>query len=535
MSERWTAKDLSLDAAVGQLVCPTLFGAQLGDRPYHAEAVALELERYGWGGYILFHAGQAQTRERLAALRAASRLPLLVAADMEHGAGQQIEGLSAFAPAMAFGAAGAPELAYRLGAWTAREALSVGVNWVLAPVADVTVDPLNPIIGIRSFGGDPARVAEMVAAFVRGCQDQGALACAKHFPGHGDTGTDSHTRLAAVMAPRARLEAVEWPPFRAAIASGVASIMSAHLALPGLGIDGPATLSRAAMTGLLREELGFTGLIVSDALLMGGITTLATPAEAAVQAVLAGCDVLLMPPDPCAAHAALVSAVEDGTLGEARVYEAAERVLSAKRRLAVPGAPAPRGAARDLSLRVAREALTLAKGEQGAPLAKGTLCVGVDDGADPSRLSAWRRALDAHGLARHTIVSRDTTPSQWEALIQEAESAPGVLVGVFSPIRVSKDRSLLTEDLVSPLRAIAGRASTTVVSFSSPFLVAQLPEAQRWVLAYGAEPEQIEAAIDALGRGLPLPGTLPVTLPLEVPTPAARAFDERPPSGPAFA
>lgn len=535
MGEQLSVRDLSLEAAVGQLICPTLFGAQLAERPYHAEAAALELERYGWGGYILFHGQQDETRERVKALQVASRLPLLVAADMEHGAGQQIDGLSAFPPAMAFGATQDPNLAYQLGAWTAREALSVGVNWVFAPVADVTSNPLNPIINIRSFGGDPARVAAMVAAFVRGCQGQGALACAKHFPGHGDTATDSHTRLAAVMADRARLDAIELVPFRAAIASGVASIMSAHLALPGLGIDEPATLSRAAMTGLLREELGFTGLIVSDALLMGGITTFASPAQAAVQAVLAGCDVLLMPPDPYAAHAALVDAVEGGKLSEARVYEAAERVIEAKRRLAVPPASAPAGTPRDLARQVAGASLTLAKGEQGARLALGTLAIGVDDGADPSRIAAWRLALDAHGLGRHTLVSRATTPRQWEALIQEAGAVPSVVVGVFSPIRVSKDRSLLSEDLLAPLRAIAARVPTTVVSFSSPFLVTQFPEAAAWVLTYGSEPEQIEAAIDALRRGLPLPATLPVTLPSEPPPPPAPASDGRPPSGPAFA
>lgn len=535
MGERWRARDLSLDEAVGQLICPTLFGAQLAGTPYHAEAALLELEQYGWGGYILFHGTQDETRERVAALQAACRIPLLVAADMEHGAGQQIAGLTAFPPAMAFGATGDPELAYRLGAWTAREALSVGVNWVFAPVADVTNNPLNPIINIRSFGGDPRLVAAMVAAFVRGCQGQGALACAKHFPGHGDTAADSHTRLASVNADRARLDAIELPPFRAAIAADVASIMSAHLALPGLGIDVPATLSHAAMTGLLRQELGFEGLIVSDAMLMGGITTQAGPAEAAVQAIRAGCDVLLMPPDPYAAHAALVDALEAGTLSEERVYAAAERVLAAKRRLAGPVALPQDEAPRDLARQVASASLTLARGEQGERLATGTIAIGVDDGADPSRIAAWRRALDAQGFARHTLVSRDTSPIQWTALLEEVSSAPGVLIAVFSPIRVSKDRSLLSEDLVAPLRAIASKVPTTLVSFSSPFLVTQVPEAARWVLAYGSEPEQIEAAVDALRHGLSLSGVLPVKLPSEPPPAPSQAADERPPSGPAFA
>lgn len=528
-----TDTPLSLEAAIGQLICPTLFGGPLRDRPYDRDRVHAELARYGWGGVILFHGEREATRARVADLQQASRIPLLVAADMEHGAGQQIRGLTAFPPAMAFGAARDPQLAYELGAWTAAEALSVGINWILAPVADVTNNPLNPIINIRSFGGDAARVAEAVEAFVRGCQDQGALACAKHFPGHGDTATDSHTRRGRLDASRERLDAVELPPFRAALGADVASIMTAHLAVPALDApDLPATLSHPIMTGLLREDLGFEGLIVTDALLMGGITRHQDPIEAAVEALRAGCDMLLMPPDPVGTFHAIRRAVENGQLSESRVRDAAQRVLSAKARLTTPRKPLPQRPAQALAFDVAARALTSAQGNPVLQLPECSFALAVDDGAESEKLAAWSETLKRHGLSGR-IVGHGTSQAEWQEVIREAEAADAVVVGLFSPIRVSKDRSLLPASLVEPLRALARRKPTTLVSFSSPFLVAQFPEAEAWVLAYGSQSVQIEAAIAALRHGTGLFGSLPVDLPTGLDAPE----DEAPPpsGGPAFA
>ncbi len=525
---------MRLEDAVGQLICPTLFGGQLRDRPFDRNRVLAELDRYGWGGYILFHGERDTTRERLSDLQAASRIPLLIAADMEHGAGQQIRGLSVFPTAMAFGAADAPQWAYELGAWTAAEAQDVGVNWILAPVADVTNNPLNPIINIRSFGGDAERVSRCVEAFVRGCQDQGALACAKHFPGHGDTETDSHSRLGIVHADRARLDAVELPPFRAAIRANVGAIMTAHLAVPALGApDVPATVSRAVMTGVLRQELGFDGLIVTDALVMGGITREQDPVEAAIEALLAGCDMLLMPPDPVATYSAILEAVASGRLPEARVRDAAQRVLQAKARLGSRRAPLPERSAEGLATMVARQALTAAKGEAGTHLPAKTFALAVDDGVEADRLDLWHSEASRLGwdaaIARH-----DTDAAGWAALAERADAADAVLIGVFSPIRVSKDRSLLPLSLVTPLQALCRRKPTTVVSFSSPFLVTQFPDAETWVLAYGSRPVQIRAALAALHDGSGLPGHLPVVLPASEPE-APEDTSPPPSGGPSFA
>lgn len=504
---------MRLEDAVGQALCPTLFGAQLRDQPYDAARVLEDLDRYGWGGYILFHGDRDPTAQRVAELQAATRVPLLVAADMEHGAGQQIRGLSVFPTAMAFGAAGDLQAVRELGAWTAREALATGINWVLAPVADVTNNPLNPIINIRSFGGDPERVAGCVEAFVHGCQQEGALACAKHFPGHGDTSTDSHTRLGTVSAGRERLDAVELPPFRAAIRAGVASIMTAHLAVPALGADGvPATLSRAVMTGVLREDLGFDGLIVTDALVMGGITRTQDPVEAAVQALLAGCDMLLMPPDPAATYTGIMRALDDGRLPESRVLDAARRVLAAKARLRATEAPRPTRSAEALAAEISRQSLILAKGQPGLRLPDKTFALAIDDGAEACRLDAWQAALGRHGL-RGAVASPTTSEAEWADLIRQAEQADMIVIGVFSPIRVSKARSLLPASLAAPIRRMALYRAAVVISFSSPFLVCQFPEAAAWVLTCGMHPLQIEAAVAALRTGSPLLGRLPVSLP----------------------
>lgn len=527
------ASSLGLHEAIGQLICPTLFGGDRAGLPYDPAAAAADLARYGWGGYILFHGARGAVAGRLADLQAASRIPLLVAGDLEHGAGQQVSGLHVFPTAMAFGAADEPEDAYALGRWTAREALSVGINWVLAPVADVTNNPLNPIINIRSFGGDPARVARMVEAFVRGCQAEGALACAKHFPGHGDTETDSHAGLGVVRAERSRLESVEWPPFRAAIGAGVASLMTAHLAVPALdAADRPATLSAAILSGVLRDELGFEGLIVTDALVMGGITRKRDPLEAAIEAVEAGCDMLLMPPDPVRTFEALYAAVRSGRLEAERVYQAAGRVLAAKARVRPPGAEPLVPGAQELATHVARRAVTLAKGDPTWKLSERTICVAVDDGVESDRLDAWHRMLVESGLRSHAVVTSGTSPAIWEEIMAEAAQAEAVLVGVFSPIRVGKERSLLPPDLVDPLRMLASRQRMALLSFSSPFLVAQVPEAHWWVLAFGSRPFQIEAAIRALRLG-EYPGVMPVCLP-ELPLPAlGKAWDGT--IGPSFA
>jgi len=310
---------------------------QLGDaqRRYPQwELSNAELQRLlaaGVGGVILLGGSATELRLRCAQLGRWGGQPLLLCADVEEGVGQRFPGASWLVPPLGLGMLHSRDrqralhLAERYGRCTGREARALGLNWVLAPVCDVNNNPANPVINVRAWAEQPTAAAELVAAFCRGLQAEGVLGCAKHFPGHGDTSSDSHLELPLLPHDRQRLEAIELPPFRAAIAAGVATVMTAHLLLPALDPQRPATLSAAVLTGLLRQELGFNGLVVTDALMMEAISASYGPGEAAVLALEAGADLVLMPADADAAIAALVAAVQSGRLSRERLEASAQR------------------------------------------------------------------------------------------------------------------------------------------------------------------------------------------------------------------
>ena len=285
----------------------------------------------GVGGVILLGGSAAEVSLRSQQLRRWAGQELLLCADVEEGVGQRFEGATWLVPPLALGQLHRhdPEraiaLAERYGRCTGRDARAIGLNWVLGPVCDVNNNPANPVINVRAWGETPASASALAAAFTRGVQDEGVLACAKHFPGHGDTSSDSHLELPLISHSRERLEAVELPPFRAAIAEGVAAVMTAHLMLTALDRERPATLSRAVLTGLLREDLGFDGLIVTDALVMEAIAGRYGAGEAAVLALEAGADLVLMPADANAALDAIAAAVASGRLSQAQLERSAER------------------------------------------------------------------------------------------------------------------------------------------------------------------------------------------------------------------
>ncbi|HEU4561683.1 MAG TPA: glycoside hydrolase family 3 N-terminal domain-containing protein, partial [Longimicrobium sp.] len=287
----------------------------------------------GVGGFIFFQGQADAVRELTAELRSRARHPLLIASDLERGAGQQFRGATPLPPAAAIGWLGDDAVAERAGELTAREARALGVNWIYAPVADVDLEPENPIIGVRAFGTSPDAVARQVAAWVRGCRRGGALSCAKHFPGHGRTVGDSHVERPSVPASREDLE-IDLLPFRAAVEAGTDSVMTAHVVYPALDPGGaPATLSPRILGDLLRGEMRFPGLVVTDALIMDGLTEDTTEAAAAIRAIAAGCDVLLYPQDMEAVIAAVRDAVETGRLPRERVEDALRRIAEAAARV----------------------------------------------------------------------------------------------------------------------------------------------------------------------------------------------------------
>ncbi|MEM0981805.1 MAG: glycoside hydrolase family 3 N-terminal domain-containing protein, partial [Cyanobacteria bacterium P01_H01_bin.58] len=297
------------------------------------------VEALGIGGVIVLGGSAVEVGARSQQLQSWADIPLLIAADVEEGVGQRFSGATHLPPPMALSAIARKDLAQacqyaeQMGQVTAQEAIAIGLNWILAPVVDVNNNDDNPVINIRAFGETPEQVSELTAAFIRGAQQFPVLTTAKHFPGHGDTAVDSHLHLPVIPHDRDRLDAVELAPFRTAIAAGVDSVMTAHLQVPSLDPQLPATLSPSILTQLLRQDLGFDGLVVTDALIMGAITNHYGTYEAAVMALEAGADILLMPQDPEGTIQAVCEAVRTGRLTPERILMSVERVWQAKQKV----------------------------------------------------------------------------------------------------------------------------------------------------------------------------------------------------------
>jgi beta-N-acetylhexosaminidase len=410
---------------------------------------------------------------------------------------------------MAIAATGDVALAEEQGRVTAREAMLLGVDHILAPVCDVNSDPRNPVINTRSFGEDPHEVAKYVSAFVRGVQGEGALATAKHFPGHGDTHVDSHLTLPVVDADRERLERVELVPFRAAIDAGVASVMVGHLSLPAID-PAPATISRSVVD-ILRHDLGFGGLVVTDAMDMGGIAAQFDAGEASVRALEAGQDQIMFSPDTDAAIAAVREAVRSGRVSEARIDESVERIMSAKK--GIRARPASQEEIfrtldcadhRAMAEEIARRAVTLVRDERGLlPLREGnvTAVVVSDIPEVENPLADAVRDLGAKNV--FTLDVRST-----EDDIVAIDGDPIVLL---LALRAKSYAGRIAVPRAARLLAERHARKTIAVSFGSPYLIRELPGVGTYVCAYGIQPVMQRAAVRVL-RGAEAPGRLPVSL-----------------------
>lgn len=338
-------ESLSLPELVAQMVVVRasgyLFDHQIQYPAWEPSAQKLQhyVQNLGVGGVILLGGSAGELALRTQQLQSWTKIPLLIAADIEEGVGQRFAGATWFPPPMAIGAISqnnfdkAQFYAEQMGAITAREAIAIGINWVLAPIVDVNNNPLNPVINVRAFGETPEIVSHLSSAFIRGAQPYPVLTTAKHFPGHGDTAVDSHIDLPVLPHTPPRLAQVELPPFQEAIASGVDAIMSAHLLIPAWDEHLPATLSKVVLTDLLRDCLQFQGLIVTDALIMGAIANRYGANEAPVMAVEAGADILLMPVSPEGAIQAVCDAVLSRRLSRERIQASVERIWQAKQKV----------------------------------------------------------------------------------------------------------------------------------------------------------------------------------------------------------
>jgi beta-glucosidase-like glycosyl hydrolase/CubicO group peptidase (beta-lactamase class C family) len=542
-AEKWvesTLKKMTLEEKLGQLLFVFYFGGLTStESDAYRELVRL-VEQNHIGGLVLQTRGTPLGVERSQAypaaalanqLQARAKVPLLVGADFERGTAMRVEEGTAFPHAMAVAAAGSPQDAYAMGRLTALEARALGVHWIFAPVADVNSNPENPIINTRSFGEDPGRVAEFVAAYVRGVEEHGALSTTKHFPGHGDTAVDSHTDLPIIRGERARLDAVELVPFRAAIAAGASSLMTGHLAVPAVEPDAevPATLSGRVLADLLRRELGFDGLIVTDALDMGGVTSRYPPHEAAVRAVLAGADVLLVPPVTDAALAALREAVESGRLPVARVEESVRRILRAKARVgldrqrAVDLEALNRVLRRPESLAAAQEmadrGVTLLRDEPKLLPLDATrrrrvlLIIAAGDpdpypGEDLEREIRWR-------VDELQVVRTDTRFARVETVrLPPPESYDLAVAALIVRVTDRKGTVGLPDNqaaLVNEL--LATGKPVVVVCLGNPYLVERFPAAKTWLGAFSTVDVAQRAAARALFGQAAIGGRMPVSVP----------------------
>ena len=464
----------------------------------------------GVGGVMLGPAPQDDVRALTKELRARSKQPLLVAADLERGTGQMFAGATGLPPLAAIASLNEPETLRKAARLTGREARNIGVNWALAPVLDLDLVPDNPIVGSRALGASAETVSKLGEAWIEACQQEGVLACAKHFPGHGRTTTDSHLERSTVRASRHELMAHDIQPFRAAIKANVASVMTAHVFYPALDPGGAlATLSMAIVRVLLRERLGFEGLVVTDALDMRGLTQVATEGQAAVGALFAGCDLVLAPSDLDEVAKAIEDAIIDGTLDEELLLRSQRRRQKWAQWASPPNewrkaSTYDIGAAADLAERVVRMV-------RGGPVMLGRsveLTIIDDDAAHPSLGAPSREPLTA--ALRSASVGVAPTGS--------TEPQTPALIAVFGDVLGGKGRVGYSHETIAAATSAVSRASDTgrpylVLQFGHPRLAAELPgenvatawsgdrvmqdAAARWVAKGGAR-EHVDAPDAAL-------------------------------------
>jgi beta-glucosidase-like glycosyl hydrolase/CubicO group peptidase (beta-lactamase class C family) len=464
-------------------------------------------------------------------LQSKSKYPLLIGADYERGTAMRQDEGTSFPTAMALAAAGDPKDAYTMGKITALEARAVGVQWVYAPVCDVNNNPGNPIINTRSFGEDPARVSEYVTEFIRGVQENGAMATAKHFPGHGDTATDSHIDLPVIKATRGRMESLELVPFRAAIAAGVGSVMTGHLSIPAFEPDAntPATLSTAILTDLLRNQLHYQGLVITDALDMGGITVRYAPGEAAIRAFLAGADALLMPPVPDAAYQALIEAVKSRRISKERLDASVRRLLQAKARLAldqnrlvdIPKLNEKFGRTdwQEEAQAISDRGVTLLRDNQHLlPLdgTKPTRALLVSLYADPEPYPAADLEPQLRERFDSLVALRADTRFVRANTLQlpPPDSYDIAILALFVRVSDRKGNVDVPAEQLSVIDQVYGAGRPVItLGLGSPYLIERFPQAGTWLSAFGiSDVAQISLARALFGE-IPVRGHLPVTIP----------------------
>ena len=537
---RWM-KALTLREKVAQLIYIPFHGAAPSTRSREYRQFMKLVRETRVGGMVLVNWNNGRLTQKaepyalgafLNRMQKLARVPMMVAGDFERGASMRVDGTTVFPQAMAFGAAGDPALARFEGQVTAREARALGVQWLFFPVADVNNNPDNPIINIRSYGEDPKQVSAMVTAFIEGTRADPhyrVLTTAKHFPGHGDTSVDTHLNLAVIEATRERLENVELAPFRAAIQAGVDAVMTAHIAVPALApATVPATLSPEILKGLLRGEMGFKGIIVTDALEMGGIAQGYSSGEASVLALEAGADALVMPPDPEAAVRAILAAVQSGRLTRARIDESVARLLAAKERMGLDRHST-------VNLEAIADQIDMPEDQERAQeiASRAVALVKNDGNLIPLRAPAKTCFLTlaeshysnegfefAQEVRRReknaTVIQLDSslTGSPLDAAVEKTAACDTIAVAAFASVAAYRGNVALGGDFPRLLDALfAAGKPVALIALGNPYLVRNFPKAAAFLLTFSTVPPSEMAAVQALFGESAIRGHTPVTIP----------------------
>ena len=560
--DRWvkaTLAGMSLDDKVGQMLVSSFGSDFLPTDSDTFDELAKTVREQHIGGFHVFggsepapdvlldaHYGTVTLGQPLAAaslinrLQAISKYPLLNSADFETGLGFRLEGATTFPRNMAFGAAGDDQLAYQAGRITAEEGRAVGVQLNFAPVVDVNNNPRNPVINTRSYGEDPEAVGRLASAYVRGLQEGGMLATLKHFPGHGDTDVDSHLGLPIIKDPRDMLERIELPPFKAGIAAGAGAVMTAHIEMPALDPtpNTPTTLSRPIVSGVLRKELAFDGLVVTDSMQMAGVAALYSPGEAAVRAVKAGNDIILHSADNAAAFDAIKAAVASGEIPTAQIDASVTRILRAK---AMTGLNRIRGVNLDqvpnvvggrahqaVADEVSQRSITLLKDDRGdvplrMPQGARVLYLSILDFPGGWRIAAPSRTFIPE-LKKHwpnvtaVELSERSTADEVELVRAMVPRFDAVVASVFVRASSGSGRMDLPANMQALLRAVARQTSNShapfvTVLFGNPYTAAFLPELPAMLLTYDFYDRPERSAVRAIAGDAPIGGKLPIGIP----------------------
>ena len=508
---------LSLIEQVSQMVvvrtCGRLYDHQIQYPEWELPTAPLQtlISEYGVGGVILLGGSAAEVALKTQQMQSWAKVPLLIAADIEEGVGQRFSGATWFPPPMALQSV-AVKYAEEMGRVTAEEALAIGINWLLAPIVDVNNNPENPVINVRAFGITVGEVMGATRGFIAGAKQYPVLTTAKHFPGHGDTWVDSHLQTPMIPHDRQRFENVEFPPFINAIAAGVDAVMSAHILAPELDTENIATLSPHILTDILRNELGFEGIITTDALIMSGIANLDSSGAIAVQAVKAGADILLMPVDAIATIQAICDAVESGEISRDRIRASVQRIWKAKQKVCgIPidltkvGKPENLEIAKKIatkSISVYSKLPLLQSGSSQQQLEANYLNLIVVD--DPLTCEDFLNARSPAVLIPKSHHYQRIIADGITLANLQCDRFSNVFIQIFSRGNPFRGSINLHEEILTLVqKLLIENKLAALVVYGSPYaldqLLAILPSETPWGFAYSQQPEAQAAVLQELG------------------------------------